>query len=1225
MIPLLLVAGLFVYLSIVGQAVVSLFKARLGVLWGWFVAPSVGLSLVLVVITRLSVWGIPVRTAGPWTTLVLLVLAVAVLCWRRPAFPLRQMAPFLLIAAGTLFYVGWPALRFGFNWISYGNDDMANYCLAAERFLAHGYYDVPLQTDLEGRDYSQHYWFMHALQQIRPGSELTIAWISSLTGRRAHEVCMPALLMLSLMQLFAMGSIAIWRGRFRKVAIVAFFLLATSPLFSLGTLYQLIAQVGGLALLVVIASILFMVRKLTLRSMAVSGLLTAGLAIFYPEVSPFVAMGIILVAIRLRYTDSVKFKPYVIFIMGVAALTFILIAGSTYEFVNTLVMQSVGSAGLGAMAEINDQSGGLVLFPWTLVPSFIPMLFGLHPFGQVGVDPLISCQIVVGVGFLVYFAWRTWRNLVEGSPAGYLGVIMIVLGIFLFQKGQDFGLFKLAMWAQPVITLCLAQAITPFLLSHSAVARKRARIGLAVFFLCTAVSQVYYAYSSLGMRGGGLTEVVKGSALGVGFTPPANLKFQGIESDISNVVSAKMLAMYTRGIDTRFLSRSYMDNIANIAVLKFLRTPDPDLGPQARIVEKLSLLRFMLPDGLVTDSSAHPPGWAVPDYKVVTIHKEANSVLEANNWTETSSRHLGYDETLFISIRTDLDHFNKWNNGDDWITQNMYQYKLESQVKDRLVFVHSELSPHYYSSARFRAAFFQRETEPISKGKAFFHGTGQYNVFHIFHPSPDLRVMVDFSRTSLGLGRTLLPKKALVIGDEDYRLPFVGAGSARVFTPVIKPEYYEGQAYITIDFGDPARVIMKTKTGLMRWYGVNYALDDRRLVGFTRDISVLTDEQYRAVPRPTKISVFPEDLLNNKGLEYSGVYEDGWAGRDAYFKLGASHTGQVLYFKGYIPDLPRFETNGVDATISINDKPTEVVNLKSGKFTLTRLIKDASDITSISLHFSDAQIYDTEKDKREVSAYVNEISINDVADFSSFRSVANAAGEKFVVTGIDNDGWIAKAAEFKAPAFDTFKVLKLDLEMPGWAPIESNDLKASVDGRVIKADSVPRQTFESVFVPLPAGAQRLVHLDASSVFALPGDGRMRSFVIKNISFENLTQTDLFARGWHKSGYLFDISGADTDGWVEGRLSLRFPATDRFRTAIVEVVRFPAKRDYPLNVDVNILPTTQRMLGLERTERLAIPLSTLADTKVDLSASQAFQLSPPDLRYRSYRIVNIDFE
>ena len=198
---------------------------------------------------------------------------------------------------------------------------------------------------------------------------------------------MPAILMLTLMQLFALGSIAVWRGRNRKVAIVAFFLLATTPLFSLGTLYQLIAQVGGLALLVVIASILFMARKLTWRTMAVSGLLTAGLAIFYPEVSPFVAMGIMIVAARLRYTDSQQFSPYSVFILGVAVLTFLLIASSTYEFINTLVMQSVGSAGLGAMAEINDQSGGLVLFPWTLVPSFIPMLFGLHPSAWSGSIP----------------------------------------------------------------------------------------------------------------------------------------------------------------------------------------------------------------------------------------------------------------------------------------------------------------------------------------------------------------------------------------------------------------------------------------------------------------------------------------------------------------------------------------------------------------------------------------------------------------------------------------------------------------------------------------------------------------------------------------------------------------------------------------------------------------------------------------------------------------------
>jgi hypothetical protein len=539
--------------------------------------------------------------------------------------------------------------------------------------------------------------------------------------------------------------------------------------------------------------------------------------------------------------------------------------------------------------------------------------------------------------------------------------------------------------------------------------------------------------------------------------------------------------------------------------------------------------------------------------------------------------------------------------------------------------VHSELSPHYYSSARLRAAFFQREIEPISNGTAYFHGTGRFTVFHILHPSPNLRVVIDFTRTSLGEGRTKLPEHAVIVGDDDYTLPFVGAGSARIYSQIIKPEYYEGQAYFMIDFGDVPRVINKAKTGLMRWYGLEYALDDRRLIGFTRDISVLTDEQYRTMDRPTKISSFPKDLLEHKGLEYSGLYEDGWTAQDAYFKLAASHAGQVLYFRGYIPDIPRFAKEGVNLTVSINDKPTEVVNLKAGKFSLTRLIKESADITSIKLHFSDSLVYNDREDKRAVSAYVDEISINDVPDFSSFRHVANEAGEKFTTTGIDDDGWIGRSAEFRAPSFDAIKVLKLDLEMPGWAPIASDDLNVTVDGKTVRSGAVARQSFESVYVPLAPGAQRVVHLDAGSVFPLPDDGRQRSFEIKNISFENLSQTDLFARGWHKSGYIFGINGADTDGWVDRNLTLRFPATSRFSQAIVEVVRFPSKADMPLLVARAGAPDETHVLALETTERLTIPLSGIEDTKVVLAANDSYPLAAPDPRSRSYRVVNIDFK
>src|SRR3954471_8140025 len=134
MIALLLVVGLFLFLTLVGQATISLLRPRFGILWSWFIAPTVGMAVLVVVITRLNVWGIPVRTAGPWLAAGMALFAAGIFFWRRPKLPWRQLTPFFLITCGYLLYTGWPLLRFGFDWISYGNDDMANYCLAADRF-----------------------------------------------------------------------------------------------------------------------------------------------------------------------------------------------------------------------------------------------------------------------------------------------------------------------------------------------------------------------------------------------------------------------------------------------------------------------------------------------------------------------------------------------------------------------------------------------------------------------------------------------------------------------------------------------------------------------------------------------------------------------------------------------------------------------------------------------------------------------------------------------------------------------------------------------------------------------------------------------------------------------------------------------------------------------------------------------------------------------------------
>jgi hypothetical protein len=442
--------------------------------------------------------------------------------------------------------------------------------------------------------------------------------------------------------------------------------------------------------------------------------------------------------------------------------------------------------------------------------------------------------------------------------------------------------------------------------------------------------------------------------------------------------------------------------------------------------------------------------------------------------------------------------------------QRMYQYKPESEVHDRLVFTHSELSPHYYSSARFRAGIFQREPEPITKGRpyeVYFHGTGRYNFFRIIRPSPHLRVMVDFSCTDLGPGRSRLPSRAVVLGEENYPIPFIGHGSARVVTPIVKPEYFEQEAYLTLDFHERPYPIAKPRTGLMRLYGANVSLDDRRLIGFTRDVSVLTDEQYQHLPRPVKIGDFPDDLARYPGLEYSGFYEDGWIAEDSFLKLGASRVGQMFTFRGYIPDIARFRAQGLDLTLVLNGRPTGAMHLTPGEFIVRRLITEPAAITAVSLHFSDAEIYGAGGDQRPVSAFVREFSVGDIPDITSFQGLAKQEGDKFIFEGVDPDGWIGRSAQFRLPAFSDYKVLKIDVENPGWSPRTSDRIDILLDGRVVQTETVPKETDQSLYVRLAPGANRTVRLDSSAIFQLPGEARARSLLIKKISFESLSPID----------------------------------------------------------------------------------------------------------------------
>ena len=65
-----------------------------------------------------------------------------------------------------------PLFEFGFNWLSFSNDDLANYTNAAERFMRAGYFQLPphaSMTDLlSSVDIA--YWHLYAMAGERAGS-----------------------------------------------------------------------------------------------------------------------------------------------------------------------------------------------------------------------------------------------------------------------------------------------------------------------------------------------------------------------------------------------------------------------------------------------------------------------------------------------------------------------------------------------------------------------------------------------------------------------------------------------------------------------------------------------------------------------------------------------------------------------------------------------------------------------------------------------------------------------------------------------------------------------------------------------------------------------------------------------------------------------------------------------------------------------------------------------
>ena len=100
---------------------------------------------------------------------------------------------------------------------------------------------------------------------------------------------------------------------------------------------------------------------------------------------------------------------------------------------------------------VDPSDSAVTLFPYYLLPSGLANLWGFQPIAPFTGKPWLSTSIVLGALLLVAVSvaafWQLWKL----NPSATVLVVMLLLAARLVQQRSDFGLFKLAMFAQPFL------------------------------------------------------------------------------------------------------------------------------------------------------------------------------------------------------------------------------------------------------------------------------------------------------------------------------------------------------------------------------------------------------------------------------------------------------------------------------------------------------------------------------------------------------------------------------------------------------------------------------------------------------------------------------------------------------------------------------------------------------------------------------------------------------
>jgi hypothetical protein len=874
MVSLAITWAVFAIWGIVGYALTSSLLSRKQAISNLLLAPAVGMgALELAAHIGLRI-GLPVGPIARPLVLGALLIAVGVLLIRRPPFPVRRALPFGLIILAAIPLTGWPLLKWGGDWIANANEDMANYSLASTGYRDHGFRTLKLDAYLAGEDLSYEMWSLYS-DRIghRHGCDMSLAMTSELASLPVPFVFMPVILAMHLVLISSVGFLLCRHEKGKLAATIACVFMVLSPLSTYGVVQQLIAQVGGLALLVVSAAFYCRpARRLPAYACVqrgiVGGIVAATLVLHYTELVPFAVAAFGLHTAIGFARGRRDFKQLVIALLSAAV---------AIPLLGNFLVANITFLSYQTRTTVNRTVEDRELFPQYLSFDGPARLLGFETlYDQAAAGPRsplpIHRVILAGALFLlltlgagIALAWRR-------QPVGTMLLVMAAVGAYFLCMGSAFGLFKLALYTQPFIT---GSIVLGWARMNSGRWKWAGLICLiALVPLQFSTQRKYVSLSVTGETSGFTPGATKDHLLTQfwdGFHTTGGKRFV---VPVNDPFSCRVLACFGRGLTLCFPA-SEPGLYAHPLELN-----SGAMNPEWK--DLFSMWSRNVHAGIQRFSSGKGSGY-------IAMLDPANPEAVAKfDWDLPSwvDHPLSGDYLQEPPERYSL--FNRHHRSPETLGSRAVPL---SEVKNYLIWRPSSLVKVSNAFNGNLTQLNQLQDDPLFPLDTMAL-SGQYLTFQVLNPNSKVRVLLAGTATFFPGEQELPP--AVVVGDRRISLPLTGQGAAKVVSEPISLQTVGASNYLLLDLAHPLPPA-DSDPSLSR--------DHRQPSLYVRDVTLLSEEEYAVLVPPESIKDFPKDLAH-KSLEFSGCTEDGTVGKRSWFRLSQPHNpaSLVVRGRGYLKD-----------------------------------------------------------------------------------------------------------------------------------------------------------------------------------------------------------------------------------------------------------------------------------------------------------------------------------